>query len=207
MEKMSIEEAASFFGVSKEAIHNRIRRNSLECVVEEGIKYVLVDKTDKTPQKRMTNTKVVQSGVEKYYQLLDEQNKKLELKVQKLEDEVRLLREQKEQMLLSEMQKIEDIYIQKDEQLKNILSAISTKFISHQHNQVDADVEVVELDDMKKDEPIELKKYLKDSGYSKKELKKIYKKIFKKAKKDDRFRIKNDSCYLDFVRYDYGDLF
>lgn len=205
MNKMSIEDAASFFGVSKEAIHNRIRRNSLECLVEDGVKYVLVDEDKQATQKRSITIKTPQHSQDRYYQLLEEQNKKLELKVQKLEDEVATLRKEKEQMLLSEMQKIEDIYIQKDEQLKGILSAISTKFIPHHNEQVDAEVEILELKEDKKSELIELKKYLKINGFSKKDFKRFQKKFFKKAKKDERFIIKDNNCFLDTMRYDYSD--
>jgi predicted DNA-binding protein YlxM (UPF0122 family) len=36
MKKMTIADAAEYFNVSKEAIHNRIRRGSLDCIVETG---------------------------------------------------------------------------------------------------------------------------------------------------------------------------
>jgi len=42
MSKMSIAEAAEFFGISREAIHNRIRRGSLESLIEDGVKLVEV---------------------------------------------------------------------------------------------------------------------------------------------------------------------
>ncbi len=42
MKKMTISDAAEYFKVSKEAIHNRIRRGSLDCIVENGVKYVAV---------------------------------------------------------------------------------------------------------------------------------------------------------------------
>jgi len=47
MQKMNIAEASEFFGISKEAIHNRIRRGSLVSVVEDGVKFVMVDKNKK----------------------------------------------------------------------------------------------------------------------------------------------------------------
>jgi predicted DNA-binding protein YlxM (UPF0122 family) len=40
MKKINITEASEFFGVSKEAIHNRIRRGSLQSDIENGIKIV-----------------------------------------------------------------------------------------------------------------------------------------------------------------------
>ena len=40
MAKLTIQEASDHFKVSKEAIHNRIRRGSLPSMVEHGVKYV-----------------------------------------------------------------------------------------------------------------------------------------------------------------------
>jgi len=48
MKKMSVAEAAEFFSVSKEAIHNRIRRGSLKSLLgKDGVKLVLVDETSR----------------------------------------------------------------------------------------------------------------------------------------------------------------
>ena len=44
MTKLTISDAAEKLGVSKEAIHNRIRRGSLESVIENGVKFVLISK-------------------------------------------------------------------------------------------------------------------------------------------------------------------
>ena len=121
MKKMSVADAAVYFGVSREAIHNRIRRGSLKSVIEGDVKLVLVDetKTKKTPQKRVVKSS---SNDERYYKLLEAQNEKLQARVEKLENETRTLRDQKEQMLIEERQKIERIYKEKDEQLKNNIS-------------------------------------------------------------------------------------
>ena len=54
MKKVSVSEAAEFFGVSKEAIHNRIRRGSLEVAVVDGIKMVVINPTKVTKSVRKT---------------------------------------------------------------------------------------------------------------------------------------------------------
>ena len=142
MQKMTVAEAADFFGVSKEAIHNRVRRGSLESEVVDGEKHVFVDEnksTTKPTQAKATPKKTRASSStprttapkvdDRYYNLLKEQNTQLQAKVEKLEGETRDLRDQKEQMLIQEREKIEQIYKDKDEQLKNILNAISSNFM------------------------------------------------------------------------------
>jgi TolA-binding protein len=132
MPNMTILEAAEHFGVSKEAIHNRIRRGSLSVEVIDGVKIVSIDtdaKTTPKPRAKAQPKKVTQSTDDRYYKLLEEQNAQLQSKVEKLEGETRTLRDQKEQMLIQERIKIEQIYKDKDEQLKNILTTISSQFI------------------------------------------------------------------------------
>ena len=97
MSKMSIIDAAEFFGVSKEAIHNRIRRGSLNSIIENGIKYVIIDETQPQKVKVRNQTAILN---EKYYQLLEEQNQYLQKKLEKQEDEIKILREQKEELLI-----------------------------------------------------------------------------------------------------------
>ena len=57
MSKVTIHDAAELLGVSKEAIHNRIRRGSLQSVVEDGIKLVILDKEENVqPLTKKTTT-------------------------------------------------------------------------------------------------------------------------------------------------------
>ncbi len=212
MNKMSIEEAANQLGVSKEAIHNRIRRGSLECVIEDGVKYVLLNQNNSTPKRTAVTRRNTNTNNDMYHKLLEEQNQKLQERVEYLETETRSLRDQKEQMLIAEKKKIEEIYIQKDEQLKSILSAISNKFmlnapqiLEEEHDGVEAEIEVVEIEDEQKSIPISLKKYLNDKDISKKKKEKIKEKFKKKAKKDERIIIVGDKLYIDPNKYDYSD--
>lgn len=214
MPKMSIEDAATHFGVSKEAIHNRIRRGSIASVVENGIKLVEIDgniphATNKTQTKKITNTHYD----DKYYKFLEEQNSKLQEKVEKLEGETRTLRDQKEQMLLEERIKIEQIYRDKDEQLKNILNAISSKFMlgtpmqkTPKEGHVEAEIE--EEEEIKKENQlISLKKYLKESNYSSKKQEKIKEKFKKIAKTDSRVIVLGKKLYIDLGKHNYNDIF
>ena len=213
MKKMSIAEAAEYFRISKEAIHNRIRRGSLKSTTEDSVKFVLID--ENAPAKNTTTTRTTKNMEGNYYQFLVEQNTKLQERVSTLEIETRTLREQKEQMLIEERIKIEQIYKDKDEQLKSIINAISTQIVQKTKelemqfakSEESLDVEIEEESKKEKNSLISLKKYLKKQGFSPKKITKFQIKIFKLAQKDHRFVIVDEKCYLDFSRYSYGDIF
>ena len=211
MKKMSVAEAAAFFGVSKEAIHNRIRRGSLKSAVgSDGVKLVLVDETSRVKKAAPKRATKSSANDERYYKLLEAQNAKLQERVEVLENETRSLRDQKEQMLIEERQKIEAIYKEKDEQLKNILQTISSKFMLGaplEENEDALDAEMIEVEEEKiESNVISLKKYLKSSGFSEKKMKKIKKRFKEKAKNDERVIIIGTKFYLDTAKYDYKDL-
>lgn len=216
MDKMSIAEAAEFFGVSKEAIHNRIRRGSLVSEVEDGQKYVMVDSdsqaTTKPSKKTTTNRSNNTHTDSKYYKLLEEQNSQLQNKVEKLETETRTLRDQKEQMLIEERIKIENIYKEKDEQLKNIINMISsnlmleTKPTIETAESVEAEIEAFEIhsESIIQEEWISLNKFLKSRDVKKSKRKKIIKDFVKKAEKgDESILLKDEKCYIDINRFEY----
>ncbi len=216
MGKMSINDAAEHFGISKEAIHNRIRRGSLVSIVEDGVKLVIIDEkiSHRTPQKASILKPTLSD--DRYYRLLEEQNARLQSRVEALETETRSLRDQKEQMLIQERIKIENIYKEKDEQLKNILSSISAQFMLNapeplaQVSHVEAEIEE-EMDAQEEFYPetklISLKKYLKDKNFSEKKSKKIKDKFKKNANADERIVSIGEKLYLDIKKYDYSDLF
>jgi hypothetical protein len=206
MLKMSIDKAAEYFGVSKEAIHNRVRRGSLKSVIEDGVKFVMVEK--KQPLK---TTRKVQSRNtdDKYYKLLEEQNAKLQSRVEVLENETRTLRDQKERMLIEERRRIEQIYRDKDEQLKNILNAISSKFMLNAPSEDIDEVEDAQIelqDEDTEDRVISLKEYLKKSKLSNKKITKIKNKFKKRAKKDERIITIGKKYYIDLDKHDYKGL-
>ena len=215
MHKMSIADAAEYFGISKEAIHNRIRRGSLESIVEDSLKYVLVDKSQEVVSRRSSSQKEHLLSDDRYYRLLEEQNSKLQEKVEFLESETRKLRDQKEQMLLDERLMLERIYREKDEQLKNILNSFKTELMlptTQKEAHLEAEIEEVTLEaeippkKERADRIISLKKYLNQQDFSKKRREKIKKKIKKEAKKDKRIIVIGKKIYLNIAKYDYKDL-
>ncbi|MFK5936793.1 MAG: DNA-binding protein [Sulfurimonas sp.] len=213
MSKMSVNDAAEHFGVSKEAIHNRIRRGSLKSIIEDGVKLVIIDASrPKRTAPRLNSAKSL--GDEKYYKLLEDQNSKLQSRVDTLETETRTLRDQKEEMLIQERIQIENIYKEKDEQLKNILSTISSKFmlnapqeevIEPQEEHLEAEIETTQ-EPTSKSKVISLKKYLKKLKLSDKKQEKIKKKFDKLYKKDKRIILYGKKYYVDVKKFSYSDL-
>jgi len=212
MSKMSIAQAAEYFGVSREAIHNRIRRGSLESVVKDGVKLVEISKTAKpTRATNRTNTTKTNSNDSRYYKLLEEQNAKLQERVETLEGETRSLRDQKELMLIEERIKIEQIYKDKDEQLKNILNTLSSQFMLSAPSEIPEDEEdaleaEIEHEDDSAQGVISLKKYLKKNKVSEKKAKKIKAKFKKEAQRDNRIITIGKKYYINLSKYDYKDL-
>ena len=206
MEKLTIQDAALKLGISKEAIHNRIRRGSLESIVEDDVKFVIIDeKTIVTKKRTTTNRQALNSNDKRYYKLLEEQNEELKIRVNTLEDETRSLRDQKEQMLIDERKKIEQIYNDKDEQLKSILSSISSKFMLEAPQEI-VEAEIEDDNESTKNNLISLRKHIKNRGYSNKKAKKIKDKFKKHAKTDTRIITIGKKYYIDLNKYDYSDL-
>jgi len=213
MSKLTVADAAVKLGVSKEAIHNRIRRGSLESVMEDGVKLVIIDASvSSKASTRRSGAKKAEQTDDKYYKLLEEQNDKLQQKIDFLESETRTLRDQKEQMLIEEREKIEQIYRDKDEQLKNILNSISSKFmLNAPADELGANEELlveaeIEEDSGYKHGLISLNKYLKSKEFSKKKALKIKGKFKKRAKEDSRIITIGKKYYIDLDKYDYSDL-
>ncbi len=212
MSKVTIHDAAELLGVSKEAIHNRIRRGSLQSVVEDGIKLVILEKEENVQPltKKTTTQKTPHQTPDRYYKFLEEQNEKLQQKVETLEKETRSLRDQKEQMLIEERLKIERIYKEKDEQLKNIINAISTKLMLHAPQEmIEGEIAQEEAQETITQEGrrlISVNKYLKSRDFPKKERNRIKEKFERAAKEDARIITIGKKYYIDLQKYDYSDL-
>ncbi|MDD2906198.1 MAG: DNA-binding protein [Sulfurimonas sp.] len=210
MSKMSVADAAEYYGVSKEAIHNRVRRGSLESVLEGDVKMVLVETKPTSQTKVQSKKPFVNVASDKYYKFLEEQNAKLQQKVEKLEDETRSLRDQKEQMLIEERIKIEQIYRDKDEQLKNILATFQSQFTlstpQPKENETALDAEIEEVFYVQPNGVISLNKYLKEQVLSKKKRKKIQERFDARATKEERIIIVGKKYYIDLEKYNYEDI-
>lgn len=205
MKKMTIADAAEYFNVSKEAIHNRIRRGSLDCIVDNGVKYVAVESAKGSTETGTTDDT-------RYTRYIEQENERLREKVDTLEKETNRLRDQREQMLIDERVKVEQIYKERDAQLRNVLHVVATKFLSHvntdavmeEANGADAiNADVVEID---VGEWISLKSFLKLKRYNDKEKKKIKNRFEALGENDNRLNIREGKIFLNPSEYDYSDL-
>jgi transposase-like protein len=216
MQKLNVAQAAQHFGISKEAVYNRIRRGSLQSIYEDGMKYVIVDEptTLKSSIQNATN--------EALLEFLKDENQILKEKVSALEAKIESLQEQKEQLLIQERDKIEQVYKDKDAQLKSILEIFTTQQITQSQKEFDdssihvevsekkvEDAEVViedDIDENEEDIEIELKKYLKENGYSSKKRLKIITKVQQLYRYDSRINFRDSKIFIKPDYYDYGDL-
>lgn len=214
MKKLTIADAAEYFKVSKEAIHNRIRRGSLDSIVENGVKYVSV-------ASEKSNTSTNNANDNRYTLYIEQENERLREKVDGLEKETVRLRDQRELMLINERINVEQIYKERDAQLRNILNVVATKFLSHvseelvmqeamgeEIEQADAIINADIVPDVELGEEwITLKSFLKLKRYAD-SIKKNIKRRFKAAamEGDKRFIEHGEKIYLNPSAHDYSDL-
>ncbi|MDF1881613.1 hypothetical protein JHD50_09905, partial [Sulfurimonas sp. MAG313] len=191
------------FKISKEAIHNRIRRGSLDCVIEHGVKYIILDEavqTKTSPTQALANDKL--------YAYIEDENKTLKDKIKDLEKRNTSLRDQKEQMLIQEKKNIEQVYKDRDAQLQQVLHTISAKFLPHiqEKNTVEKSkddfVDVVEL----VVKPIRLKEFLKLKSYKSAKRQRIKNRFKRLIGRDERVFRRKGKVYVDPSRFDYKDL-
>lgn len=214
---MTVTQAAEHFNVSKEAIHNRIRRGTLDCVIEQGVKYVVVGGTASAvaaPEEKSPPSH------DKYYEYIEQENAVLKAKISELEGETKQLRGQREQMLIQEKEKIEQIYKERDAQLKSVLHVVASKFLTHQNmDEVIEEVVTAEVSEPEEsivedvidvvqvsEEFVSLKQFMKLKMYAKKKREKIKKRFEKYAFDDERISLVKGKIYLRPNHFDYSDL-
>ncbi len=206
--KLTVSESAKLLGVSKEAIYNRIRRGSLKSVVENGVKYVIltqeVKKSKKTPAR-------IDNSYDAYIELLKEEIKELKERNRELEKQKERLIKEKEALLIESRERVESIYKERDYQLKTLLSLATKPILEYKkdnaYDEVYIDEEAIEVDieqERQKTKEIvnsyenwqDLRDYLKQKGYSKKEKKMIKEELSKKLGEDDDLLDKNGKIFI-----------
>lgn len=225
--KLTVIEAAKLLGVSKEAIYNRLRRGTLQSIVENGVKYILLTKN--AVKESSTTRKIELTTESAYVELLKVQLEEMKLKNEKLEVDKERLIADKERLLIESKEKIEMIYKERDEQLKAILT-LANRQITHTGNETatspnspaprgrgtspispvseafpfeEADV----LDDEEESKVIDkmfesysdwrdLRSYLKEKGFSKKEKQHISNRIGKKVGQMNDVMDKNGKLFI-----------
>jgi len=211
--RLTIDEYSKHFKMSKQMIHSKLKTKKLNYIVEDDVTYIIVTQkladdeiTQEETEKKPSTSKALakpRTTVATVLALYQRENQQLKEKVTQLEAKVDKLVDDKEQMLRQEMQKIEQVYTAKDEQLKSILELVNTKLNMDNTNTFH---EVEELQEHT-NELVELRDYiktLKTKAYQRK----IIKKRFLAIKgQEERIIEKNGKTYLDFSKYDYTDLF
>jgi altronate dehydratase len=216
--------------MSKEMINSKLRSKKLNYIIENGITYIIVTKSsldaekitelhkeqtqakEQSQPKEQPQTNAIakpKTTVAMVLGLYQRENQQLKEKIVQLEAKIDRLIDDKEQMLRDEMNKIEQVYSAKDEQLKNILELINTKLIAERSqtiHEVETLESVPEKHTKKEDEIVELKEYLKTLDLEQYQRKVIKKRFLAVYNEDVRIIQQNGKLYLNFSKYDYSDL-
>jgi hypothetical protein len=219
--RFSIDEYAKTFKMSKEMIHNKLKSKRLNYIIEGGVTYIIVPKTSlseeqqreilKASEKKESASSTVspstKTSIGMIISLYQKENHHLKLKVKELEAKIDSLVNDKEQMLIAERNRIEDIYTAKDEQLKNILEVLSSKLMLSQNSTIhDVDATASNPIPLNASGLIELKRYLKFIGIDSEGRKTIRSRFADRYGSDIRIIQKEGEFYVDLSKYDYTDL-
>lgn len=213
--RFTVDEYAKTFKMSKEMIQNKLRTKRLNYIIEGGVTYIIVPRSSLDPEQQKELTQAPKTApapapqkttVGMIIALYQKENQQLKLKIKELETKIDRLVNDKEQMLIAERERIEEIYTAKDEQLKNLLEVINTKLLLSQENKVhDVDISATPIAPINSQGVIELKRYLKFIGMSSEERKAVKRRFELAYGSDVRIIQKNGEFYVDLSKYDYTD--
>ncbi|QKF63964.1 hypothetical protein [Campylobacter corcagiensis] len=195
MERLSIADAAQKLGISKEAIYNRIRRQTIQSEEIDGVKYVLLSKDD---NKTTTNTKSQKSSKndKDFIDYLKGEIEYLKLKISSLQGDKEKLYQEKEQILTNTKDEIKAIYNERDEKLKYFLSLLEKPMLA-KTDKIEA-IEVKTAQDKKSEKKwLSLKDFLDTLDLKKKERKEIKKLIIKEAYDSEFIKIEAGMIFID----------
>ena len=150
MKKVSIGEAAEILGISKEAVYNRIRRNSLRAEESGGVRYVLLD--DEMQQSEPALQSSAKSsrtsgaaGTQSFIDYLIKEISELKGKIEALQSDKDRLHKEKEEILIASKDEIKLMYKERDEKLRYFLSFFDKPLLSSKSRETKPyDVEVKE---------------------------------------------------------------
>ncbi len=220
--RFTIDEYSQRFKMSKEMVNSRLRDKRLNYIIEDGTTYIIVPRSTlrsrpqhaaEEPQESAAPSAPApakpKTTVATIIALYQKENRHLKEKITQLEAKIDGLIADKEQMLRDERDRIEQVYSNKDEQLKNILELINTKLMLSEKPTVhDVDVSHEEPIDAswQHDDFVELRHYLKSLDIKSSDRKTIRKRFAEAYGSDVRVIQQNGQFYLDFSKYDYTDL-
>ncbi|WP_324171232.1 hypothetical protein [Sulfurimonas sp.] len=209
--KLTINEYSKQFKMSKEIINSKIKSKRLNYIIEDSTTYIII--SDATNNEEIKTEVLVEKAlplkpkttVATVIALYQRENTQLKERIMQLEIKIDKLIDDKEQMLRDERDKIEELYSNKDKQLKNILELINTKMISELQNETVHEVEHIQQQTISL-ELVELKEHLKTLNLKSYQRKIIKKRFIAAYDNDDRILQKDGKLYLDFSKYDYNNL-
>ena len=149
MKKVSIGEAAEILGISKEAVYNRIRRNSLRAEESGGVRYVLLDDGVQSELASQSSAKSTRTGggagTQSFIDYLIKEVAELKGKIEALQEDKDRLHKEKEEILIASKEEIKLMYKERDEKLGYFLSFFDKPLISAKNREAKPfDVEVKE---------------------------------------------------------------
>lgn len=215
--RFTVDEYAKTFKMSKEMIQNKLRTKRLNYIIEGGVTYIIVPRSSLDEEKRQELAQhskpsaaapaPQKTTVGMIIALYQKENQQLKLKIKELETKIDRLVNDKEQMLIAERERIEEIYTAKDEQLKNLLDVINTKLLLSRDNSVqDVDITAsAPVPPSLSSGIIELKRYLKFIGMGSDERKAVKRRFELAYGSDIRIIQKEGEFYVDLSKYDYTD--
>ena len=215
--RFTVDEYAKTFKMSKEMIQNKLRTKRLNYIIEGGVTYIIVPRSSLDKEKRQELAQhskpsaaapaPQKTTVGMIIALYQKENQQLKLKIKELETKIDRLVNDKEQMLIAERERIEEIYTAKDEQLKNLLDVINTKLLLSRDNSVqDVDITAsAPVPPSLSSGIIELKRYLKFIGMGSDERKAVKRRFELAYGSDIRIIQKEGEFYVDLSKYDYTD--
>ena len=178
MQKLAINEAAEILGITKEAVYNRIRRGSINTVIENGTKFVILDEkpsSEKATKSAPKSTKTKSQNDEFVNYLLNELSELKSLNLNLQADKDRLFKE-KEQMLIERKNEILQIYKDRDEKLMQFLNAMQRPLLAQKNDDMPNN-EAIEAEIENESKWINLSEFLKELNLKPKATKKASEKI------------------------------
>ncbi|WP_321778946.1 hypothetical protein [Sulfurimonas sp.] len=209
--KLTINEYSKQFKMSKEIINSKIKSKRINYIIEDSTTYIIVPDA---PIKQEVKTEVLvekalpvrpKTTVATVIALYQRENTQLKEKIMQLELKVDKLIDDKEQMLRDERDKIEQLYSNKDKQLKSILELINTKMMVELPNETVHEVEHLEQKKISL-ELVELKEHLKTLNLKSYQRKIIKRRFIAAYDTDERILQKDGKLYLEFSKHEYNDL-
>lgn len=198
MLKLTVNDAAEKLGISKEAVYNRIRRNTIQTINENGVKYVVLEDTNPTNTPSITKEKNIkkQSIAENddfiKYLLQEVEDLKNQNKI--LQNDKEKLYQEKEEILVSSKEEIKTMYKERDEKLQYFLSLFEKPLLGKTTEKEEEPFEIIINEPQRN--WLSLGEYISKFEFKKKKRIKIKKLLVKSIGKSEFIKIDSGILYI-----------